>query len=162
MCWFVDAAAEPGVRFPYLLCALGRESEEGMSASTIDILLLIGRILYGGFFLMSGVNHFARTNFYKQYTASKGVPAPGLAVVGSGLLILLGGLSVLLGFWPHIGLLLILLFLLGITPTIHNFWGVSDPIAKMGEQVNFMKNVALLGATLAMSAIPQPWPISLG
>lgn len=132
-----------------------------MSASTIDILLLIGRIFYGGFFLISGVNHFTKMNSYKPYAASKGVPAPGVAVAFSGLLILLGGLSVLLGFWPYIGLLLIVVFLLGTTPKMHNFWGVSDPTAKMGEQVNFMKNVALLGAALAMAAIPQPWPISL-
>lgn len=78
------------------------------------------------------------------------------------MLILLGGLSVLLGFWPYIGLLLIVIFLLGTTPKMHDFWSVSDPMTKMGEQVNFMKNVALLGAALAMAAIPQPWPMSLG
>jgi len=133
-----------------------------MSESTINILFLIGRILYGGFFLMSGLNHFTKTRMYKQYTASKGIPAAGLAVVGSGLLAFLGGLSVLLGFWPHIGLLLIVVFLLGVTPAMHNFWAVKDPMAKMADQINFMKNTALLGAALVMTAIPQPWPISLG
>lgn len=133
-----------------------------MNENTIAVLLLIGRILYGGFFLISGVNHFAKMNSYKQYAAMKGVPAPSVAVGGSGLLILLGGLSVLLGFWPYIGLLLIVIFLLGTTPKMHDFWSVSDPMTKMGEQVNFMKNVALLGAALAMAAIPQPWPMSLG
>lgn len=133
-----------------------------MSPSVIAILLLIGRILYGGFFLISGINHFLKMNSYKPYVASKGVPAAALAVVGSGLLILLGGLSVLLGFWPYIGLLLIVVFLLGATPMMHTFWSVADPMAKMNDQINFMKNVALLGAALAMAAIPQPWPISLG
>lgn len=133
-----------------------------MSGGAIDILLLIGRILYGGFFLISGLNHFAKLSSYKQYTASKGIPAPGLAVLGSGLLVFLGGLSVLLGLWPQIGLLLIVIFLLGTTPTMHNFWTAKEPMARMGEQINFMKNTALLGATLAMMAIPQPWPMSLG
>ena len=133
-----------------------------MSAITIDILLLIGRIIYGGFFLMSGLNHFTKMNSYKQYAASKAVPAPSLAVGGSGLLLLLGGISVLLGFWPYIGLLLIVIFLLGTTPTMHAFWSISDPMAKMGEMVNFLKNAALLGAALTMAAIPQPWPMSLG
>lgn len=110
-----------------------------MSTSTIDILLLIGRILYGGFFLIGGVNHLTKITSYKQYSASKGVPAPAVAVGVSGLLILLGGLSVLLGFWPYIGLLLIAIFLVGVTPKMHAFWSVSDPMAKMGEQVNFMK-----------------------
>ena len=133
-----------------------------MSAGTINILLLIGRILYGGFFLMSGVNHFTKLNSYKQYSASKGVPAPAAAVVVSGLLIFLGGLSVLLGLRPHYGLLLIVIFLLGTTPKMHNYWAVSDPMAKMGEQINFMKNVALLGAALALMAVTQPWAMSLG
>jgi putative oxidoreductase len=133
-----------------------------MTPSAIAILLLIGRILYGGFFLISGFNHFAKMSSYKPYVASKGVPTPAVAVLGSGLLILLGGLSVLLGFWPHIGLLLIVVFLLGVTPKMHAFWGVTDPMARMGEQINFMKNVALLGAALAMAAIPHPWPIGLG
>lgn len=71
-----------------------------MNAGTINVLLLIGRILYGGFFLMGAVNRLTKASMYKQYTQAKGVPAPGPAVMGSGLLILLGGLSVLLGFRP--------------------------------------------------------------
>jgi putative oxidoreductase len=133
-----------------------------MSAGTISILLLVGRIIYGGFFLVSAFNHFTKLGSYTQYASAKHVPAPGLAVVGSGLLILLGGLSVITGFWPQIGLLLIVVFLLGTTPSMHNFWSVADAAARMGEQINFMKNVALLGATLAMAAIPQPWPMSVG
>lgn len=133
-----------------------------MSPTAIAVLLLIGRILYGGFFLMSGINHFVKMNSYKQYVASKHVPAPALAVAGSGLLMLLGGLSVLLGFWPYIGLLLIVIFLVGTTPVMHAYWRATDPMSRMNEQINFMKNVAILGAALAMAAIPQPWLISLG
>jgi putative oxidoreductase len=133
-----------------------------MSPGTIDALLLVGRILYGGFFLISGMNHFTRISSYKQYVSSKGIPAPGLAVVGSGLLVFLGGLSVLLGLWPYVGLLLIVIFLVGTTPTMHAFWRASEPMAKMADQINFMKNIALLGAAFAMVAIPQPWPLALG
>ncbi len=133
-----------------------------MSANTTSVLLLIGRILYGGFFVMGSLNHFTKLNSYKQYAASKGIPASALAVVVTGLLILLGGLSVLLGFQPYIGLLLIVIFLVGVTPGMHRFWSLSEPMARMADQINFMKNVALLGAALAMAAIPQPWPISFG
>jgi putative oxidoreductase len=70
--------------------------------------------------------------------------------------------TVTVGFWPYIGLLLIVVFHLGATPSMHTFWSVTDPMAKMNEQINFMKNVALLGAALAIAAIPQPWPVSLG
>lgn len=133
-----------------------------MSPTVIAVLLLIGRILYGGLFLISGINHFTKMNSYKPYVASKGIPAASLVVAGSGLLLVLGSLSVLFGFWPYIGLLLIVIFLLGATPAMHAYWSATDPMARMNEQINFMKNVGLLGAALAMAAIPQPWPFSLG
>jgi len=132
----------------------------------MDVLFLIGRILFGGFFLFNGVNHFAKRSMMSQYARSKGVPAAGLAVMGSGLLILLGGLSVLLGAWPQIGLWLIVIFLLGVSPMMHNFWAVTDPNQRMADIINFMKNMALVGAALmmqvAISAMPHPWPFSLG
>lgn len=129
-----------------------------VAASTI---FMIGRILFGGFFLFSGINHFRHVAAMAPYAVSKGVPAPKGAVIVSGVLILLGGLSVLLGFWPPIGALLIAIFLVVVTPKMHAFWKVSEPTQRMGEQINFMKNLALLGATLIIGIIPSPWPLSL-
>lgn len=130
----------------------------------MDILFLLGRILYGGYFVFNGINHFAKLDMMAQYAAMKKVPAPKLAVAGTGALLLLGGLSVLLGAWPQWGLWLIVVFLVGVTPQMHNFWAVTDPMQRMGEMVNFTKNVALLGAALMLMnvAAMQPWPYSLG
>jgi putative oxidoreductase len=128
----------------------------------LSILFLIGRIVSGGFFLMGGFNHFKNANMYAAYAGSKGVPAPKAAAVGTGVLLLLGGLSFLLGFHPTIGAALLLLFLLGVSFQIHNYWSVADPQAKQAEQVNFMKNMALAGFILMTLMIPRPWPISLG
>ncbi len=132
----------------------------------MDVLFLIGRVLFGGFFILNGFNHFTKRSVMSQYAASKGVPAAGMAVVNSGVLILLGGLSVLLGVWPEIGLWLIVVFLLGVSPMMHNFWAVTDPSRHMAEMVNFTKNMALVGAALmmqfALAAMPKPWPFSLG
>ena len=49
------------------------------------IAFLIGRIIAGGFFLMNGFNHFAKLNMMTGYAKSKGVPAPAIAVDGSGV-----------------------------------------------------------------------------
>jgi len=128
-------------------------------------LFLFARILYGGFFLMSGYKHFAKRPMYTKYAASKKVPAPTAAVIGTGVLLILGGLSVLLGVFPQIGLWLIVAFLVGTTPMMHNFWAVSDPDQKPMETVQFMKNVALLGATLMMVVFTYylvlPWPFRM-
>ncbi len=127
-------------------------------------LFLFARILFAGFFLISGVNHFAKQAMYKQYAASKKVPAAGLAVLGTGVLLVAGGLSVLLGLFPTIGLWILVAFLVGTTPMMHNFWAVSDPNERAMERVQFMKNIALLGATLMMivftSYLP-PWPFRM-
>src|SRR5207253_4205707 len=86
-----------------------------------DILFLIGRIIVGGYFLMAAFNHFTNTGMMAGYAQSKGTPAPKLAVMGTGVLLLLGGLSFLLGYHPTIGTGLLILFLLGVSFKIHAF-----------------------------------------
>lgn len=128
-------------------------------------LFLFARILYGGFFLLNGYNHIAKRKSFTQYAASKNVPAPAAAVLGTGVLLVLGGLSVLLGVFPQIGMWLIVAFLVGTTPMMHNFWSGSDPSQKQVERVQFLKNVGLLGATLMMIVftyyLALPWPFRM-
>ena len=127
-----------------------------------DIALLIGRIIAGGFFLMNGFNHFAKLNMMGRYAKSKGTFAPALSVGGTGVILLLGGASLLLGYHPTIGAALLVVFLLGVSFSIHNFWAIQEPQARMMEMGNFMKNMGLLGLVLMTVAIPRPWPMSLG
>ena len=131
-------------------------------SSIHNIAFLIGRVIAGSFFLMNGFNHFAQLNMMTGYAKSKGIPAPALAVGGSGVLLFLGGLSLLLGYHPTIGAALLVIFLLGASFGIHNFWTVQDQQAKQGEMVNFLKNMAILGLLLMTLAIPGPWLMSLG
>jgi uncharacterized membrane protein YphA (DoxX/SURF4 family) len=129
----------------------------------MDIVLLIGRIVVGIYYLYNASNHlFLGTAGLTGYAASKGVPSPKLAVYVAGILLLIGGLSILLGFQPIIGVAALVLFFLPVTFKMHNFWAIQDPMAKMGETVNFAKNMGLMGSALMFLAIPQPWPISLG
>ncbi len=126
------------------------------------IAFLIGRIIVGLFYLQNAMNHFSRAEMMSGYAASKGVPAPKLAVYGSGLLMLIGGLSILTGFQPVIGVIALVVFYLPVTFMMHNFWTVEDEQMKMAEMVNFMKNMALTGSALTLLAIPQPWVFGLG
>jgi putative oxidoreductase len=129
--------------------------------NTVDIAFLIGRIIAGGYFLMGGFNHFKNLGMMTGYAKMKGTPAPAVAVGGTGVLLLLGGFSLLLGYQPIVGIALLIVFLLGVSFNIHNFWTVQDPMMKMGEMVNFMKNMWLIGLLLMLVAIPRPWPMSL-
>ena len=132
-----------------------------LSADTIGILLLIGRIIVGGYFLFGAANHFVQIKTMAGYARSKGTPAAEMAVAGTGVLLLLGGLSLLLGFHPTIGAALLVIFLIGVTFHMHAFWK-AGPQEKMSEMVNFTKNLALLGFVLIDDATRRPWPYSLG
>jgi uncharacterized membrane protein YphA (DoxX/SURF4 family) len=126
-----------------------------------ELPLLLGRLLFGGLFAYNGLNHFLSYSALRGYCAYKRVPLPDVATIVSGIWLLAGGLSVILGYRPEIGLGLIAAFLLVVTPMMHDFWTVTDPTQRMGEFVNFTKNFALLGAALMMLAIPRPWPYAL-
>ena len=127
-----------------------------------DILLLIGRLLFGGLFLYNGINHFINRAGMTGYAAYKGVPMAGVSIVASGAWLVIAGLSVMLGFRPEIGLVMTALFLAGVTPVMHNFWVATDPNARLADMINFHKNMALLGAALMMLALPRPWAFALG
>jgi len=127
-----------------------------------NIVFLVGRIIAGGYFLMGGINHFSKLKMMAAYAKSKGTPAAELAVGGTGVLLLLGGASLILGFHPTIGVALLVIFLLGVSFGMHNFWVIEDAQAKMSEMVNFTKNMGLLGLLLITIVVPRPWPLSLG
>jgi putative oxidoreductase len=122
---------------------------------------LIGRLLFGGFFLYNGINHLRQRKNMAQYAASKNVPMAEVAVVGSGIALIVGGTSVLLGVKPKLGSLAILGFLASVSPVMHDFWRQEDPNQKMNDMVNFTKNMALLGGALALMSVEEPWPASV-
>lgn len=122
---------------------------------------LLGRLIFGGFFLYSGVRHFRDRKMLAQYAASKKVPIPDVAVAVAGAALVAGGASVLLGVKPKLGTLAILGFLAGVSPTMHNFWDQQEPGQRQAEMINFSKNLALFGAALALMGVEEPWPASL-
>jgi len=75
------------------------------------------------------------------------VPAPGFAVIVTGAMLLLGGLSVLFGYKVKIGSILLVLFLLATAFMVHTFWTFEGQQAQV-EMAQFMKNIALAGAAL--------------
>jgi putative oxidoreductase len=121
---------------------------------------MVGRALFGGFFLFNGINHFLKHDMLVQYASSKGVPRPEVAVLGSGALLIAGGLSLITGTQPKAGAALVASFLVGVTPAMHNFWS-ADESSRMHEFVNFTKNIALIGGAALAAALPEPWPASM-
>ena len=97
-----------------------------------------------------------------EYAKAKGTPSPKLAVAGTGVILLLGGLSMLLGVCPVIGIVLLIIFLLGVSFQMPNFWKVDDAQMRQIETVNFTNNMTLVGALLMSLLLPRPWQMAFG
>ena len=121
-----------------------------------------GRVLFCMLFIMMGMMHFVKLDDISAMAASKGVPGAKPATIVGGLMILVGGLFVLLGWHRFIGAGLIAIFLLPAAMLTHQFWKESDPMVKMNEMVHFMKDLALAGAALLIAFYSSSfWPVTL-
>jgi putative oxidoreductase len=112
-------------------------------------LVLIGRILYAAVFLVSLPVHFTERTI--EYAAAHGVPFASIAVPLSGIIALLGAVSILIGYKAKEGAWLIVLFLGPVTILIHDFWTISDPSVAMQQQIHFFKNLSMLGAAFLIA-----------
>jgi putative oxidoreductase len=120
--------------------------------------VFLGRLLFALIFVMSGPRHFMSQTI--AYAALQGVPMASVAVPFSGVLAFIGGLSILLGYRAKLGAWLIVLFLVGVTPMMHKFWVVTDPMMYQMQFVMFMKNVSMLGGALLITQLGSgPWSL---
>jgi uncharacterized membrane protein YphA (DoxX/SURF4 family) len=119
----------------------------------MDIVLIIGRVLFALLFISSGVSHLTKLEAMTGYAQYKKVPAAKFSVVLSGLMILIGGLYIAFGIYADLGALLIALFLIPTSFLMHAFWKETDATAKQNETVGFFKNLSLAGAALIIFAL---------
>lgn len=130
----------------------------------MGLLILLARILFSIIFINSGIGHITNTAQMAQYAGSKNVPMPKAAVFISGVMILLGGLSILLGFWVNIGAWLLIIFLIPSAIIMHDFWNAEDPMDRQNEMIHFLKDLSLAGAAfliwyLYASVGNVPWSL---
>lgn len=119
----------------------------------MDEIFLIGRILVAYLVIGSAVGHLTQTATMAAYAESRGIPSAKLAVQVSGVGFLLGGISILLGFWGDIGSLGLAILFLCTAFLMHAFWKETDQMNKMMEMVQFNKDVALAGGALVMFSV---------
>lgn len=122
-------------------------------------LFVLGRAIFGGYFVYAGINHFLNKTNMSGYAASKGTPAPDAAVLGTGALMIAGGTSILAGVKPRNGLAALIGFLIPTSIVMHGFWN-EEGQAQQIDMINFTKNMALVGAALMLMEREAPWPLS--
>jgi putative oxidoreductase len=112
-------------------------------------IVLLGRILYSAMFIKSASGHF--TGQMIGYASAHGVPAASFLVPFSGVLALVGGISILLGYKAKWGAWLIVIFLIPVTFMMHAFWKETDPMQTQIQMAMFLKNISMLGAAFLIS-----------
>jgi putative oxidoreductase len=112
---------------------------------------LIGRILIGAIFLVSGIAKLTDTAGTAGYMEQVGLPYAHQLAVIAGIAEIVGALSLIFGFLTRIGALGLIIFMIPTTFLFHAFWTFDDAEQKM-QMVNFMKNLAIIGGLATIFA----------
>jgi putative oxidoreductase len=121
-------------------------------STTASAILLVGRILFVALFVVSAQGHIA--NHARYVSSARGrIPIPYVAGWPVGVWLLLAVLSMVLGIWPDVGALMMAAFLIPTAVLFHPFWTFSDAAQRRTQRGSFLRNVSLLGATLALFAL---------
>lgn len=114
-----------------------------------DLMALVGRILLAAMFVISGYGKLTGFDGTVGYIASKGLPMAQVLAAIAILIELGGGLAIVIGWKTRWAAIAFILFLIVITPIFHNYWAVS-PEQMQGQQINFMKNLTILGGMVLL------------
>jgi uncharacterized membrane protein YphA (DoxX/SURF4 family) len=126
----------------------------------MDAVMLVGRILFAFMFVASGLNHLTKAEAMAGYAAYKKVPAPKLANLLSGVLMILGGLSVILGVYADLGALVLAVLLIVMALKMHDFWNAQGEAKP--EMIGFMKNISMAGGALFLFAVAAMQDSNIG
>jgi putative oxidoreductase len=123
-----------------------------MIATSTTVILVVGRVIFSIFFLLSGIAKITRNKMMVEYAASKKLPLPGIGVAFAAVIELAGGLSILTGFYSNIAAFILVIYLIPTSIIFHNFWVAVGP-EKQNQTVHFMKNLAIIGGLIILASI---------
>jgi uncharacterized membrane protein YphA (DoxX/SURF4 family) len=115
---------------------------------------LMARVCLAVLFFRGGVSHLLGFAATQQMMAQKGLPLPGLLLMGNIVFQLIGGSLILLGYKTRLGAILLILFLIPTTLVFHM------DFSKEMQVIAFLKNLAIIGGLL-MVVYAGAGPISL-
>src|SRR5271165_3819312 len=123
--------------------------QSGAETTATAFVPLLGRILLTIVFFVSVPAHFGPVDL--RYAKLAGVPMANVVVPATGLLMLIGSISVLLGYRAKLGAWLLVLFLVPVTLTMHGFWGAKDAMMAQLQMGMFIRNLSIVGGALFVS-----------
>jgi putative oxidoreductase len=119
---------------------------DGMAASNSDVILLIGRILFGWIFVRSGYGKLFDIPAYAATFPARGLPTflAYVAVPAE----FFGGIALILGLATRYLVLVMVIFMLVATLSSHRYWEFTDVAVRRAQDSSFYKNIAMLGGLL--------------
>ena len=115
-------------------------------------LTVLGRLLLCTIFFMAAVgNKIPHFSDVAKVMESVGVPAPQFLLAGAIVFLIVGSLSVIVGYKARIGAVLLLTFLVLASYYFHPFWKLEGQ-AQQEQMIHFMKNLAITGGLLQVVA----------
>jgi putative oxidoreductase len=115
-----------------------------------SIAPLLGRLVLAWFFMVQAIRYLRDWNDTALLLSMKAVPAPPLVMVLAIIVVVLGSLSLLLGYRTRIGALALFAVTLAAATTLHDYWHVTAAQARDADFDIFARDVAISGGLLML------------
>jgi len=112
-------------------------------------IVLVGRIVFAFFFAFAGYRHITSGQQMVGYARSSGFPVPAVASWPTGGWLIAAAVSVGVGIWPEIGVLMLIVFLAPAAVWFHAFWTAPEDQVQTQTQL-FWRNATFIGACIAL------------
>lgn len=123
-----------------------------MSGTVQSAVSILGRLMIVTIYMLSGLgNKIPNFKGVVQAMEGEGVPAASVLLVGAIAFLVVGSLSVLVGWKARIGAGLLFVFLVLATYYFHDFWNFQGA-EQQAQMIQFMKNLSLMGAMVFLIA----------
>lgn len=117
-----------------------------------DLFILLGRVFISALFLSGAVEKIMHKHHTMEQMKMRGVPQVRLMYPIGLALMLIGGVSVLLGLFARFGAFLLIVYLVPTLYWTHNFWSSKEMDKRKTDKAFFMKGLAVLGGLLYVLA----------
>ena len=116
-----------------------------------ELLLVIGRVLLGGIFVVAGLRHLFKVGGVSQGLSQRGVPAPRLVLLPGTAFQIAAGLLLTFGILVPIAALGLVIFTIVASVMLLNFWSV-EGMAREGALNGWLSNLGVIGGLLIVAA----------
>ena len=114
----------------------------------MSMIRSLGQICLAGIFVSSGMQSFVNPAGPAGRVAAAGIPEPQQAVELNGAAMVVGGTLLALDIAPKLGALVLLGTIVPTTLVGHAFWKEESGTSRKNQQIQFYKNLGLLGGLL--------------